>query len=173
VSISITGNGIPLYRLLVMKQGVEFEHRMRELGHKNAKFCKGRSATAIAKAEFGLPRHTKRPTVIAVIEEAIEEARAALQAGDIVDHENERIATAADVLGMKRANEMIFVRERAGATAFEIHENTVFGPDSIAVLVRTAGDGSELWVEQDPEHAGPMRVGAWRYAFAEVRSGSD
>lgn len=74
--IMITGNGIPLYRLRTLKRGVELE----EMG---MRLFRGRTCTAMAKEMFGLSRGTKRAKVLARIEQAIEEAQANLQPGDI------------------------------------------------------------------------------------------
>lgn len=64
------------YRLLTLKQAVSLEGLgMRPLGR--------RSATALAKRELGLGRNTPRERVLEMVELAIEEARAALQPGDI------------------------------------------------------------------------------------------
>jgi hypothetical protein len=66
-SLTITGAGIGLYRLLALKLGVEFENE-----HPGMQLNRGRSCTAIAKAELGLKRSTPRPVVIAKLAELIE-----------------------------------------------------------------------------------------------------
>lgn len=74
--IMITGNGISLYRLLTLRRAVSLEA-------KGIKMTRGRSATAIAKSEFGLGRNTPRARVLEAIEAAIKEAQAQLEPGDI------------------------------------------------------------------------------------------
>ena len=77
MSTMITGNGIPLFRLLTLRSGVKLEARGMRL-------TRGRTCTAIAKQEFGLSRGTRRPKVLEAIEAAITAAEAALEPGDIV-----------------------------------------------------------------------------------------
>jgi len=77
MSTMITGNGIPLFRLLTLRSGVNMEARGMRL-------TRGRTCTAIAKQEFGLGRNAPRARVLEVIEAAIKVAEAALEPGDIV-----------------------------------------------------------------------------------------
>ena len=74
-----TPEGIALFRLIVLKRGVEFEARMKAKGIPMLITRVGGGATRIAKREFGLPRNAKPEAICAILEARIAEAKAARQ----------------------------------------------------------------------------------------------
>lgn len=73
----ITGNGIPLYRLMVMRSAVKLES-------KGMKMSRGVSWTKVARQEFGLPARAPHAQVLEAVEAAIAGAERNLGPGDIV-----------------------------------------------------------------------------------------
>ena len=68
-----TPHQIATFRLIVLRQGVEAEMRGMRL-------CRGRSATAITKQMFGLPRNAPKGYVLALLNAAIANAKAQAEA---------------------------------------------------------------------------------------------
>ena len=70
-----TPEGIALFRLIVLKRGVEFEAKMKENGTPMRVTRVGGGAIPTAKKWLGLPRNTKPEVIIALLDRAIEEAQ--------------------------------------------------------------------------------------------------
>jgi hypothetical protein len=70
-----TPEGIALFRLIVLKRGVEFEAKMKAKGIPMLITRVGGGAIRTAKRELGLPRNTKPEVIIALLDRAIEEAQ--------------------------------------------------------------------------------------------------
>ena len=66
---------IAMFRLIVLKRGVEFEARMKANGTPMRVTRVGGGAIRTAKRELGLPRNTKPEVIIALLDRAIEEAQ--------------------------------------------------------------------------------------------------
>jgi len=69
--VAITGKGIPLYRLMVMRSGVRLEAKGLRMSRQ--------SMTAMAKRELGVKGN--RDKVLAALDAAIEELGAEVKAG--------------------------------------------------------------------------------------------
>jgi hypothetical protein len=75
MSTVITGAGIPLYRLMVLRGGVKLEAK--------GFHTRGRSFTAIVKKELGLKRNASRDIVLAALDLAIAAQETKLEPDDI------------------------------------------------------------------------------------------
>lgn len=74
--MTLTGNAIPLYRLITMKGAVKLES-------KGLKVRRGLNVSAIARKELGLKPRAPHAEILAALEVAIEKAHAKLQPGDV------------------------------------------------------------------------------------------
>ena len=71
----VTGHGVDLFVLMALRAAVKLEEKGIQVSR--------RSATAIAKQRFSLPRGTLRSKVIIRINEEIEKTQLLLKPGDI------------------------------------------------------------------------------------------
>lgn len=74
--MTLTGNAIPLYRLLALRGAVKLEAVGMKVNRKV-------NASKIARKELGLKPRAPHAEILAALKEAIEKAHAKLQPGDV------------------------------------------------------------------------------------------